>query len=103
MATDSTKTRDLVTQVRQNRLNKVGLDLDAFVVEYNFAQPCKFLGNNMWLKNYNMLGKAAKTTSLQLARKAKYYNINLTIDAEEADRLELSLVVLTKLTRNIPT
>mmetsp|Transcript_21116 Transcript_21116/g.24309 ORF Transcript_21116/g.24309 Transcript_21116/m.24309 type:complete len:1147 (+) Transcript_21116:303-3743(+) len=34
---------------------------------------------------------------LELARKAKYYNINLTIDAEEADRLELSLVVFTKL------
>ena len=42
-----------------------------------------------------MLGGAAKTTSLELERKTKYYNINLTIDAEEADRLELSLVVLT--------
>ena len=47
--------------------------------------------------------RGSQTTSLKLARKAKYYNINLTIDAEEADRLELSLVVLTKLARTIPT
>jgi len=31
---------------------------------------------------------------LELARKAKSYNLNLTVDAEEADRLELSLEVI---------
>ena len=35
--------------------------------------------------------------ALDLARQAKHYNINLTIDAEEADRLELSLLILSEL------
>lgn len=49
------------------------------------------------LKHHERVMSEMLPKVIELARKAKHYNINLTIDSEEADRLELSLAVLTKL------
>jgi len=49
------------------------------------------------LQQYKRVMKEMLPKVLELARQAKHYDMNLTIDAEEADRLELSLMILNEL------